>query len=295
MNKLIKILTLALILGAGCSIQAAATTTPATTTELPVIPSVTQSPIPHTETPTPGPEKPPDPGESEIWQRPSDSMMMFYIPAGEFIMGSEAEDPCAHLDEQPKHEVNLHPYWIDQTEVTNGQYQICVAEGFCPEPTACGVGEFTYQDPEKGQYPVTCLTWEEAGLYCEWVGGLLPTEAQWEKAARGIDYLKFPWGNEFDQSRCNSQESKLDGPMPVGSYSPEGDSPYSLQDMAGNVWEWTRDWYDIEYTAGLAAIIHLAQYQGKGAAYVGAAGMPITAACVPATAIMTCPTDAAQA
>jgi formylglycine-generating enzyme required for sulfatase activity len=174
-------------------------------------------------------------------------MTMLYIPAGEFTMGSEPEDPCAHLDEQPKHKVYLDPYWIDQTEVTNGQYQLCVKAGSCPEPPVCGVGESTYQDATKSLHPVTCLIWDEATLYCEWIGGRLPTEAQWEKAARGTEEYKYPWGTNFESSKCNSQEGSLDGPQAVGSFSPEGDSPFGLQDMAGNVWEWTRDWYDIEY------------------------------------------------
>jgi formylglycine-generating enzyme required for sulfatase activity len=247
MKRVFYILLMGLFLISGCL----SAPTPLPPTKIPSTeqPQPTYSPTatPLVEAPLTAPETPPDPGESETWERTADGMMMFYIPAGEFTMGSEPEDPCAHLDEQPKHEVFLDHYWVDQSEVTNHQYRICVESGYCPEPPACGVEEFTYQDPEKEGYPVTCLVWEEAGLYCEWIGGRLPTEAQWEKAARGTDYLKYPWGNEFDQTKCNSQESTLDGPLPVGSYSPEGDSPYGLQDMAGNVWEWTRDWYDIEY------------------------------------------------
>jgi formylglycine-generating enzyme required for sulfatase activity len=247
MNKTIFLITPLILLAVGCS----SSSTQITPTAIPSIeqpqPTPTLTILPTTETPLPAPELPPDPGDNKVWKRTADGMVMLYIPAGEFTMGSEPEDPCAHPDEQPKHEVFLDPYWIGQTEVTNAQYQACVEAGICQEPTSCGSGEFSYQDPTKDQFPVSCLTWEEAGAYCAWIGGRLPSEAQWEKAARGSDYLKFPWGNEFDQTRCNSQESDLDGPLAVGSYSPEGDSPFGLQDMAGNVWEWTRDWYDIEY------------------------------------------------
>ena len=247
MKRIFYSLIIGLILITGCQQdQTQLLPTTILVTEQPP-PSPTSTVPPTTATLTPAPEMPPDPEEYNIWQRSADSMVMVYIPAGEFTMGSEPEDPCAHLDEQPKHKVFLDSYWIDQNEISNAQYKICYDAGYCQEPTPCGSEEFTYQDLNKGHYPVTCLTWEEAGLYCQWIGGRLPTEAQWEKAARGTDYLKYPWGNEFDQARCNSQESELEGPVPVGSYSPEGDSPYGLQDMAGNVWEWTRDWYDIEY------------------------------------------------
>ena len=226
-----------------------------TVTPLPSRATQTPLPPPSTATLPPSPtvfarpklDLPIDPEAGDLWERPGDGMMMAFITAGKFTIGSEPEDPCAHLDEQPIHEVYLDDFWIDQTEVTNTQYKKCVTAGLCLEPTVCGSGEWTYQDPLKNEYPVTCLTWDETQAYCGWIGGRLPSEAQWEKAARGTEENKFPWGNEFDAAKCNSQESEIDGPRPVGSYSPQGDSPYGLMDVAGNVWEWTGDWYDIDY------------------------------------------------
>ena len=260
MKKIIWLLTTLFFLVAGCqpapSLPSTPTPLPPTATPSPEPPVVTatytslpptDNSTPTANPPTPRPNLPVDPAASDVWKRSTDGMTMVYIPAGEFVIGSEAEDPCAHLDEQPKHKVYLNQYWIDQTEVTNAQYQKCVKAGMCVEPASCGQGESTYQDALKSDYPVTCLTWDEVGVYCGWVGGRLPTEAQWEKAARGTAELKYPWGNEFESTNCNSEEGGIEGPMPVGSYSLQGNSPYGLMDVSGNVWEWTADWYDIGY------------------------------------------------
>jgi len=234
--------------------------TPASTqlppTSAPVMPTFTEvpptyTPLPPTPTqilPTPTQAPPSEPVLGDEWVRPADDMVMSYIPAGEFEMGSTESNPCAHLDEFPQHSVFLDAYWIDQTPVTKAQYQRCVDEGLCELPASCGWGEVTY-DEEKNDHPVVCVTWDEARNYCKWTGGRLPSEAEWEKAARGDDGRGYPWGEEFDESKCNSSESGIDGTTPVRFYSPEGDSPYGLADMAGNVWEWVIDWYDIDYYA----------------------------------------------
>jgi eukaryotic-like serine/threonine-protein kinase len=155
-------------------------------------------------------------------------------------MGSEYND--ADSDEQPEHRVWLDAFWIYQTEVTNAMYRQCVEEDACQLP-----GDTTkYQDADYADHPVVRLSWYDADAYCQWSGGQLPTEAQWEKAARGTDGRKYPWGNESLTCSLANYSGCIDGTAPVGSYD-AGVSPYGALDMAGNVWEWVADWYDISY------------------------------------------------
>jgi formylglycine-generating enzyme required for sulfatase activity len=224
------------------------------------------STIAPTVTPTAEPTKEPIPAGppadvslGDTWPRPTDGMVMVYVPAGEFEMGSELGDPEADDDEVPQHTVALNGYWIDQTQVTNTQYRRCVEAGLCQAPTTCDWGEPTYADVSKADHPVVCVDWYSAAAYCEWAGVRLPTEAEWEYAARGPDERRFPWGDEFDGTRLNfcdvkcSLESRTtrydDGyalTAPVGSYL-DGASWCRALDMAGNVWEWVADWYDKDY------------------------------------------------
>ena len=169
---------------------------------------------------------------------------MVYLPEGEFLMGSE-NDP-AEVDERPQHTVYLDAFWIDQTEVTNAQYEVCVESGTCRAATECSLGEPTYADPSKTDHPVVCVSWQDAVDYCGWAGKRLPTEAEWEKAARGTDGRIYPWGNEWDPDRATTQERGSRGTKPVGSY-PTGASPYGALDMVGNAWEWVADWYEEDY------------------------------------------------
>ena len=193
---------------------------------------------------------------------------MILIPEGIFVMGS---DDAIFDHEKPAHQVNLDAYYIDKYEVTNSLYKICVDEGICDQPVNPGV----YTDPQFAQYPVTFVKWQMAVDLCEWRGARLPTEAEWEKAARGTDERAYPWGNEFGDGKANFCDGKCvlaeadkdsdDGyeeAAPVGSY-PEGVSPYGVYDMAGNVWEWVADWADIEYYASSPETNPLGPENGK--------------------------------
>jgi len=172
---------------------------------------------------------------------------MCLIPAGSFWMGCNASvDNECQGDEKPYHKVTLRAYRIDRTEVTQGEYKKCVDAGLCTVP-------FCKWDPSvASNRPVVCVDWAQADAYCTWIGKRLPTEAEWEKAARGTDGRKFPWGNQSATcdyavmyngvNGCGSDET-----WDVCSKSPVGDSPYGLCDMSGNVWEWVSDWYHSDY------------------------------------------------
>ena len=177
-------------------------------------------------------------------------MVLVYVRAGDFLMGSEESDADADPDSKPQHTVALSAFWIDRTEVTNGMYVRCVKGGGCGILASLVVDE----KPEDAEFPVQGATWEMALDYCVWAGRRLPTEAEWEKAARGTDGRLYPWGNaEPDSSRANYKAeigTGLNGRVAqVGSYS-GGASPYGALDMAGNLWEWVADWYDATYYAG---------------------------------------------
>jgi formylglycine-generating enzyme required for sulfatase activity len=180
---------------------------------------------------------------------------MVHVPAGEFLMGStDAQVEAVFQDcktyhegcmrdwyewELPQHIVTLAAFWIDQAEVTNAQYRKCLEAGTCTEPD-----DWSNNDFNQDKQPVVGVDWSEAQVYCQWARARLPTEAEWEKAARGTDGRTYPWGN--DEATCqyavmedgNGYGCGRDNTRPVGS-KPEGASPYGALDMAGNVWEWT--------------------------------------------------------
>jgi len=168
---------------------------------------------------------------------------MVFVPAGNFIMGSSQ----GLDDERPVHTVHLEDFYIDRYEVTNAFYRICVEEGACPPPGR--TGSFTrdsyFENSQFDNYPVVYVDWENARAYCQWRGMDLPTEAQWEKAARGTDGLTYPWGDDLVQSSANYNDQVGDT-TEVGMYE-NGRSPYGAYDMAGNVWEWVTDWYSNTY------------------------------------------------
>ncbi len=181
---------------------------------------------------------------------PAAPTMMVEIPAGPFLMGcNSANDNECKKDELPPHMVTLKAYSIDVTEVSQLQYYECVKAGICLPPTCdwdpCGA---------RADYPVVCVARADAGNYCVWKEQHLPTEAEWEKAARGPDGLKYPWGNDgIDCTRTNMAGCKAgsdgkDGTSKVGSH-PAGASPYGVLDMAGNAVEWVADFYDESYYA----------------------------------------------
>jgi serine/threonine-protein kinase len=164
-----------------------------------------------------------------------DMAEMMYIPAGEFLMGNE--DAEADSDEAPEHSVYLDAYWIYKYEVTNAQYRQCIVDGGCSG---------NLNSYSENEFPAVYISWYEANDYCRWAEGRLPTEAEWEKAARGEDRITYPWGESTPNCTLAQYDDCSGQLMKVGSF-PDGASPYGTLDMAGNAWEWVADWYDADY------------------------------------------------
>ncbi|MEE4195213.1 MAG: SUMF1/EgtB/PvdO family nonheme iron enzyme [Anaerolineae bacterium] len=221
--------------------QATATALPTETQESEIIlPTATQAVV----------------SEDILENRAVDSMPLAYVPQGAFMMGSN--DPQLN-NANPVHSVVLPAFLIDKFEISNSQFAAFLNQ--TQDYTTNGADWFGDADsgirlkqvegmwqPVSGfeQHPVVSISWFGAQAYCEWAGGRLPTEAEWEKAARGADGLIYPWGNQFEECRyANSYGCALDT-TEIGSY-PEGISPFGAFDMAGNVFEWTADWYGSEY------------------------------------------------
>jgi formylglycine-generating enzyme required for sulfatase activity len=165
---------------------------------------------------------------------------LVYVPAGPFLMGSDpVADPQACQEEKPQHQLTLPAFWIGRYPITVAQFQ-----GFLEASGARR--QRADRTPGPAGHPAASVIWHEALDFCRWLGqetglpAMLPSEAEWEKAARGTDGRLYPWGNDWDASCCNTREGKCGKSMPIGAYSPRGDSPYGCTDMAGNVWEWTR-------------------------------------------------------
>ncbi len=205
---------------------------------------VTATDQPATEAPASAPTQPlapvslggPQNGETIKW---IDGSVLVYISAGNFTMGYGGDAPV--------HSISLDGYWIQQTKVTNRMYDQCVSTGSCTPPTQ-ELGGPVFTNPTFASHPVVGVTWDQAQAYCSWVQGSLPTEAQWEKAARGANGNAYPWGNSepscdlLNFANCYGRTTNVD------TYE-NGKSPFGLYDMAGNVFEWVFDFYDANYYA----------------------------------------------
>jgi eukaryotic-like serine/threonine-protein kinase len=220
------------------------------TTQTAVIATATEAPATPTTAPTSTATLEPTPvptlgiGSTMISEK--DGMTLLYVPAGDFTMGSNDGFP----DERPVHKVTLDAFWIDQTEVTNKMYALCVTASACQLPTDLGsiTRSSYYGNLQYDNYPVINVDWNMAKAYCAWAGRRLPTETEWEKAARGTDQRTYPWGfNAPDNTLLNFNQVVGDT-TEAGKY-PNGASPYGALDMAGNVWEWVADWYSDAYYA----------------------------------------------
>ncbi|MCZ6678559.1 MAG: formylglycine-generating enzyme family protein [Candidatus Poribacteria bacterium] len=181
---------------------------------------------------------------------------MTLIPAGKFLMGTTDEEASLvvrqlggeevteniqwFMAEKPQYEVDLPAFYIDKFELTNAAYKEFIDATGRPAPRHWENN--TYPEGED-RFPVVYVSWKDANAYCQWAGKRLPTGAEWEKAARGTDARIWPWGDEFDITKCNVESWEGSGPKPVGSY-PQGVSPYGVYDLGGNVWEWTSSWYE---------------------------------------------------
>lgn len=168
---------------------------------------------------------------------------MVLVPGGEFTMGSRD-----YLDEQPVRQTTVDAFWIDEFEVTTANFTQCVKAGRCDAPpTGVTGGYWNYEVAGRENHPINGVTWYGATDYCTWIGGRLPTEAEWEKAARGIDARIFPWGGSLPDCTLivmddGTNGCGMDSTGEVGS-KPLGASPNGALDMSGNVWEWVNDWY----------------------------------------------------
>ncbi len=210
--------------------------------------------------PTPTPEPPPTP--TPLWRstplptpenvynhppvyNPYNQMELVYVPAGDFIMGASAHDSDREPSEEPQHTVYLDTFWISKTQITNSMFNACVNAGIC-QYSASHTTNPRYLDPFYASHPVVYISWDMAQTYCAWTGGRLPTEAEWEKAARGTEGARYAWGEERPRLKFVNAGNFYGTTTAVGMF-PYGQSPYGALDMGGNVREWVSDWYDPNY------------------------------------------------
>jgi formylglycine-generating enzyme required for sulfatase activity len=259
----------------------------------PIPPTATFTPIPPTETSTTSITPAPEVGSVMKW--PTDGAEMVYIPAGEFLLGSTAEDLALMIemcplcdrdtitDQSPQRQIALNAFWIDQTEVTNAQFANFVeTTGYRTDAEKAGTslvyvsgvgfrstsGASWHSPTGPGlnyvdQHPVRHVSWNDAVAYCAWAELRLPTEAEWEKAARGEHGFFFPWGNQKPAVGLINANFVVGSPSNVGSYL-QGASPYGSLDMAGNLWEWVADFYDENYFASAPSTNPMGPETGQG-------------------------------
>ena len=199
---------------------------------------------------TPDPTLSPNDTTTAVIVWPDDGKDMVFIEGGTFIMGSNEGKP----NYQPEHKVHVPGFYLDVWPITNAEYKQFIDAANYPVPNYevswCDTQDYNWNPatrmyPEvKGHHPVVLVTWEDAMAYAAWARKRLPTEAEWERAARGLNGRRYPWGNEFEPGCCcNCKETGLGRTSPVGDFSPAGDTPEGLVDMVGNVWEWTNSLY----------------------------------------------------
>ena len=190
----------------------------------------------------------PTPAPRTSWRaitNAKDGSVMVLVPGGSFPRGSTKGSD----DERPRRSIHVDAFQIDRQEVTVARYRKCVQAGGCTAPGTAGA--CNWGQSGRDDHPVNCVDWDQARKYCAWAGGRLPSEAEWDKAARGTDGREYPWGSAkptceravMDDGGFGCGQNRT---WPVGS-KPLGDSPYGAHDMAGNVWEWVRDWYRKDY------------------------------------------------
>ncbi len=244
-------ITVALIFLAACTLTPApvfeSTATPLpTNTPSPILPTSTEAILP-TAAQTLTAE--PSPTAESLTNRVStvDQMPQVYIPAGTFRRGGM--DVRRALNELPEHDITLDALWMDQLEVTNAMYGLCVSAGVCtlPQELKSQRRPEYFLSPEFKDYPVVYVTWGQAKTYCEWAGRRLPTEAEWERAGRGDDFRTFPWGEDKANGLLANFNMLVGDTSRVGTY-PAGASPFGVLDMAGNVAEWVNDYYSFDYS-----------------------------------------------
>jgi formylglycine-generating enzyme required for sulfatase activity len=235
-------------------------------------PPPSATPVPSADRALPAAETNGGPACTEIgqtWTSPVDGVVLVCVPAGGFLMGAAESDAQADEDEKPQHWVELAAFWIDRTEVTNANFARCIEAGAC-RPEIYELSALTYTPyavhPDYQDFPALLYEANIAAAYCQWAGRRLPTEAEWEKAARGTDGRLYPWGDEAldctkasylgcentlkpdDPSGPRCGYSRFCRTTPVDDY-PGGASPYGALNMVGNVWEWVADWYSPVYYA----------------------------------------------
>lgn len=249
-----KLIAAALILLSACTptpipvTEPTGTLLPTNTASPPIVHLLpTQTPVP-TGTATVEPSPAASPGGTKV--SAVDGMPQVYIPSGTFRMGGM--DVRRAPNELPEHDVSLDAFWMDQLEVTNAMYGLCVSAGTCSPPQNLKSQRRPeyFDNPEFKDYPVIYVTWGQAKAYCEWAGRRLPTEAEWERAGRGDDFRTFPWGEDKADGLLTNFNMLVGDTSRVGSY-PAGASPFGVLDMAGNVAEWVNDFYSYDYSSAL--------------------------------------------